>query len=78
MSDMDDLMERCLNKSPRECELEARCAELAKAVDQISDERDRLQVENERLRQRFADMEKETVYLRGIKETVEVLFGRTF
>lgn len=78
MSDMDELMERCMNKPPREIELEARCTELTNAVEQFRDAHDKAQIENEQLRKKLDKTEKECAYLRGIQETVEVIFGRTF
>lgn len=59
-------------------ELEARCAELMNAVDNYIGERDKAMTENEHLRKRVQQQECSLSYLTGIKDTVEVIFGRKF
>lgn len=70
--------ERCQHLEMMNTELEARCAELMNAVDNYIGERDKAMTENEHLRKRVQQQECSLSYLTGIKDTVEVIFGRKF
>lgn len=79
---MSDLLwgsaDHCRQLEAQVASLDARCAELMNAVDRYIDERDKAMTENEHFRKKVQQQERSLHYLTGVKDTVEVIFGRKF